>query len=102
MYHTQNEENSAIIERLNRTLNRKIRIQFEARNNKKKTDILQDLLDEYEYNFNDKHSSTGMTPSDVNKSNENLVLRTLFKQSDKERKPKIKFKFGDRVTKKNL
>jgi hypothetical protein len=50
-----------------------------------------------EYNFNYKHSSTGMTPSDVNKPNENWVLRTLFKQSDKERKPKIKFKVGDRV-----
>jgi hypothetical protein len=95
MYHEENEEKSAIIERCNRTLNSKMRIQFEAKNNKKWTDILQDLLDEY--NFNYKHSSTGMTPSDVNKSNENLVLRTLFKQSDKERKPKINFKVGDRV-----
>jgi len=35
MDHTLNEEKSAIIERFNRTLNSKIRIQFEARNNKK-------------------------------------------------------------------
>jgi len=47
--------------------------------------------------FNYKHSSIGMTPSDVNKSNENLVLRTLFKQSNKESKHKIKFKVCDRV-----
>jgi hypothetical protein len=69
MYHTQNEEKSAIIERFNLTVNSKMRIQFEARNNKKWIDILQYLLDEY--NFNYKHSSTGMTPSDVNKPNEN-------------------------------
>jgi glycosylphosphatidylinositol transamidase (GPIT) subunit GPI8 len=72
-----------------------MRIRFEVRNNKKWIDILQNFLDEY--NFKDKHSSIGMTPSDVNKSNENLVLRTLFKHSNKERKPKIKFKVGDRV-----
>jgi Rad3-related DNA helicase len=34
MYHTQNEEKSAIIEKFNRTLNNKMRIQFEVRNNK--------------------------------------------------------------------
>jgi len=50
-------------------------ILFEVRNNKKWVDILQNLLDEY--NFKDKHRSTGMTPSEVNKLNENLVLRTL-------------------------
>jgi len=63
-------------------------------------DILQDLLDEY--NFNYKHSSIGMTPFDVNKSNENLVLRLLFKQSNKESKYKIKFTIGDRVRIKRL
>jgi len=36
-----------------------------------------------------------MTPSEVNKLNENLVLRTLFKQSNE--KSKVKFKAGDRV-----
>jgi len=81
MYHRQNEEKSAIIERFNCFLNSKIRIQFEARNNKKWVDISQDLLDEY--NRDDKQSSIGMTPSDVNKPNENLVLRTLFKHSNK-------------------
>ena len=93
LYHTQNLEKSAIIERFNRTLNNKMKIQFEARNNKKWIDILQNLLDKY--NFKDKHRPIGMTPSEVNKSNENLVLRTLFKQSKKE--SKIKLKVGDRV-----
>jgi transposase InsO family protein len=93
LYHTQNEEKSAIIERFNRTLHNKMVLLFEARNNNKWVDILQNFLDEY--NFKDKHRAVGMTPSDVNKSNENLVLHTLFKQSNKE--SKIKFDVGDRV-----
>ena len=67
MYHTENLEKSALVERLNRTLNNKLKIQFEVRNNKKWVDILQKLLDEY--NFKDKHRSIGMTPYEVNKSN---------------------------------
>jgi len=46
MFHTQNLEKSAIAERLNRTLNNKLRILFEVRNNKKWVDVLQHLLDE--------------------------------------------------------
>ena len=37
-----------------------------------------------------------MTPYEVNKSNENLVLRTLFKQSSN-KKGNLKFRVGDRV-----
>ena len=93
MYHTQNLEKSSIIERLNRTLNNKLKIQFKVRNNKKWVDVLQHLLDEY--NFKDKHRSIGMTPSEVNRSNED-VLRTLFKQS-REKKSIVKFRVRDRV-----
>jgi len=42
---------------------------------------LQNLVDEY--NFKDKHRSIGITPSEVNKSNEDLVRRTLFKPNKK-------------------
>ena len=37
-----------------------------------------------------------MTPSEVNKSNEDLVLRALFKQS-REKKSTVKFQVGDGV-----
>jgi hypothetical protein len=70
-----------------------MKIQFEVRNNKKWIDILQNLLDKYD--FTDKHRSIGMTPAKVNKSNKNLVLRSLFKQSNK--KSNVKFLVGDRV-----
>ena len=97
MYHTQNLEKSAIAERFNHTLNNKMKILFEVRNKKKWVDILQNLLDEY--NFKDKHRTIRMMPSEVNKLNENLVLRTLFKQSNK--KSKVIFEVSDcvRITK---
>jgi hypothetical protein len=49
-----------------------------------------------EYNFKDKHRSIGMTPSAVNKSNEDAVLPGLFKHSIN-KKSNIKFQVGDRV-----
>lgn len=94
MYHTQNEEKSAIIERFNRTLNGKMRICFEVQKSKKWIKILQSLLDEY--NCKNIHRSIGMKPCEVNKSNEELVLHKLFSTKNKH-KSKIKFSVGDRV-----
>ncbi|KAE9523099.1 hypothetical protein AGLY_016505 [Aphis glycines] len=94
MYHTQNEEKSAIIERFNRTLNGKMRLCFEVQKSKKWINILQNLLDEY--NFKDIHRSIGMKPCEVNKSNEDDVLHKLFSTKNKP-KPKIKFSVVDRV-----
>jgi transposase InsO family protein len=76
MYHTQNLEKSAIVGRFNRTLNSKMKILFKVRNNKKLADILQNLLDEY--NFKAKHRSIGMTPSEVNKLNEKVGSSHTF------------------------
>jgi len=74
-----------------------MKILFEVTNKKKRVDILQNILDEY--NFKDKHKSIWMTSSEINRLNENLVLRRLFKQSNE--KSKIKFNVGDcaRITK---
>ncbi|KAE9532372.1 hypothetical protein AGLY_009995 [Aphis glycines] len=93
MYHTQNEEKSAIIERFNRTLNGKMRLCFEVQKSKKWINILQNLLDEY--NFKDIHRSIGMKPCEVNKSNEDDVLHKLFSTKNKP-KPKIKFSVSNR------
>lgn len=98
MYHTYNEEKSAIIERFNRTLNQKLRIYFEARDNCKWYDILPKLLEEY--NTKDVHRTIGMKPIEVNKNNEEEILIRLSKQNKcdittKQSNPK--FKIGDRV-----
>jgi hypothetical protein len=68
-----------------------------SRNQQKLDCILKDLLDEHL--FKDVHIPIWMTPTDVNKPNENIVLRTIFKQSSKERETKIKFKVRDRLKK---
>jgi transposase InsO family protein len=94
MYHTENEEKSAIIERFNRTLNQKMKIQFEIRGNKKWIDILDNLLQEY--NFSDVHRSIKMKPSEVNKDNENTIFHTLFPTIGNATNA-IKLKIGDRV-----
>ena len=98
MYHTYNEEKSAIIERFNRTLNQKLKIYFEARDNFKWYDILPKLLEEY--NTKDVHRTIGIRPTEVNKNNEEELLIRLSKQNKcdvtaKQSNPK--FKIGDRV-----
>jgi transposase InsO family protein len=94
MYHTQNKEKSSIIERFNRTLNGKMRLNFEVEKSKKWINILQTLLDEY--NFKNIHRSIGMKPCEVNKSNEDFVRNKLFSTKIKP-KQQIQFSVGDRV-----
>jgi transposase InsO family protein len=94
MYHTENLEKPSIVERFNGTINGKLKLKFEVRNNKKWFDILQNLLDEY--NFKDGHRTIGMTPSEVNRLNESTVLHTLLKNA-MNKKAVVKFRVGDRV-----
>jgi len=93
MYHTYNEEKSAIIERFNRTLNQKLKIYFETQNNFKWIDILPKVLKEY--NTIDVHRTIGMRPIEVNKDNEEEILIKLNKPECIATDPK--FKVGDRV-----
>ena len=98
MYHTFNEEKSAIIERFNRTLNQKLRIYFETRDNFKWYNILPNVIKEY--NTKDVHRTIGMKPIEVNKNNEEEILIRLGKQNkcNETAKQSIsKFKIGDRV-----
>jgi hypothetical protein len=92
MYHTENEEKSAIIERWNGTLNRKMKIQFEIQNNFRWIDILQKLIKTY----NDTvHSTIDMKPANVNKEFEHELLLKHSKTNLKNSKPKLKI--GDKV-----
>lgn len=62
MYHTENEEKSAIVERFNRTLNNRMKVQFENRKSFKWIDILQNLIDDYNNSY---HRTIKMRPVDV-------------------------------------
>lgn len=92
MYHTENEEKSAIIERFNGTLNRKMKVQFELRKNFRWIDILQELISTYN---NTTHRTIGMKPAEVTKEFEHDLLVQFSKNNLKVTKPKLKV--GDRV-----
>lgn len=93
LYHTENEEKSSIVERFNRTLNQKMKVQFELRQSFRWVDLIQDLINKYNNTF---HSTIKMKPSEVNKSNEQQ-LRNLYANKDTLVIRKPKFQVGDRV-----
>src|SRR6266576_1285659 len=100
MYHTQNEEKSAIAERANRTINEKLKSHFQVQKKFIWLSLLDLILDEY--NNKDVHHTIGMPPSKVNKKNEREILERMYNlKSFTLEKPK--FKVGDivRITYKN-
>jgi transposase InsO family protein len=92
MYHTENEEKSAIVERLNGTLNRRMKIQFELHKSFRWIDILQTLIKSYN---NTTHRTIGMKPVDVSAEFEHDLLMRYAKTYPKNTKPKLKV--GDKV-----
>ena len=67
----ENEENSCVIERFNRTIKEKMFKYFSANNTGKYVDVLELLVDQYN---NTIHSSIQMTPMEASrKENENKV-----------------------------
>ena len=76
LYSTENEEKSCVIERFNRTIKEKMFKYFSANNTRKYVDVLELLVDQYNYII---HSSIKMTPMEASrKENENKVLRNLY------------------------
>ena len=78
MYHTFSELKSSIVERFNRTLNEKLKIQFEVTGNFKWLNILPDVL--IEYNEHSIHRTIGTTPSAVNGENENEIFNRIYRK----------------------
>lgn len=94
-YSTYSSKKAAIIERFNRTIQKKIYQQFSLRGNYKWIDIIQDLVDEYNRS---KHRTIKMAPKDVDSDNEQQLLDTVYNY--KRFIPfrnKLKFKIGDHV-----
>ena len=76
LYSTENEENSCVIERFNRTITEKIFKYFSANNTRKYIDVLDLLVDQYN---NTNHSSIKMTSVEASREvNENKVWRNLY------------------------
>lgn len=72
MYHTYNKEKFTIIKRSNRTLNQKLKIYFETRDNFKWHNILPNITKKY--NIQNVHRIIRMTLIEVGKNNEKEIL----------------------------
>lgn len=95
-YSTFSEKKAAIIERFNRTLKSAMYKKFSERGSYKWYDIIPVLIK----NYNEKkHRTIGMKPIQVNKSNENKVLKLIRKNTTPatDKKPPRQFSIGDKV-----
>ena len=92
-FQTHSEAKASIVERFNRTLKSKMWKYFTFKNTHRYIDILPDLLKSYNNTF---HRSIQMKPSQVNKSNEDVVWHTLYGRTVS--KPvRYKFHVGSKV-----
>jgi len=75
LYSTENEENSLVCERWNKTIKTKMWKQFTIQGNTQYLDILPEILKQYK---NTKHSSIKVTPTEASqKKNKGIVLFLL-------------------------
>merc|ERR1712002_251379 len=75
---TENETKASIVERFNRTLKEKMWKYFTHRNTVKYMPVLQKLVTSYNNSY---HRSIKTKPALVNKSNEGIVWKNLYKKS---------------------
>jgi len=92
-YTSENDDiKAAVVERFNRTLKERIYRYFTRANTRRYVDVIDDII--YCYN-NTHHRSIGMTPSQVDASNENEVRTRLY--PPKPKKFTWKLNVGDTV-----
>ena len=95
LYHTENEEKSSIVERLNRTMKNRMWRMFSANNNTVYWDNLDELVDDYN---NTIHSSVKMAPTEASKKeNEEKFFAHLYGDLIYLKPKKPKFSIGDKV-----
>ncbi len=92
-YTSHNEDLKAtVVERFNRTIKERIYRYFTYKNTRRYIDVLQDLMHAYNNSY---HRSIGMSPSEVNTTNENIVRAHLY--PPKSQTYTWKFNVGDSV-----
>ena len=90
LYNTYNETKASIVERLIRTLKKKMWRYFTAKKTMRYINVLPDLVHSYNHSV---HHSIKMKPAD----NEKRVWHTLYDKPDTTKHPNYKFKIGDQV-----
>jgi Integrase core domain len=96
LYSTYSTLKASIIERFNRTLKNKMYKEFTMNGNYKWLNIIDELLKNYN---NTKHSTIKMKPIDVNKSNENRILNTVYNNLKIRGRSKLKLNNYVRISK---
>ena len=86
---------ASVVERFNRTLKERLYRYFTAANTLRFDDALPDLVQGYSAT---RHRSIGMAPQDVTWANEEAVWKSLYDKRLKGKRPRPKFKVGDRVS----
>jgi Integrase core domain len=89
---TNSENKASVVERFNRTLKEKMWKYFTKENTFNYITVLTALLNNYNTSY---HRTIGMTPSEVNSENENLILNKVFMIP--KRPISFKFNIGDTV-----
>lgn len=94
-FSTHSNEKASIVERFNRTLKEKMWKYFTEKQTYKWTDVLNDLMYNYNHSY---HRSIKMTPFEASKNiNIKQVDDNLFKNETKSKVLKPRFKIGDKV-----
>lgn len=94
-YTSQNEETkAAFVERLQRTFKSKMYRFFTYNRELRYLDVLQDIMDSYNHTF---HRTIGMSPAEVNKSNEASLRKKMAQHWSKAEPGKKFLRKGDNV-----
>jgi hypothetical protein len=99
LYSTYSEKKASIVERLNRTIKTRMWTKFSEQGSYKWLHLLPTLVHEYN---NTVHRTIGMKPKDVNKTNEELVMRRInssVQRPANTRRPKFKVDDPVRISK---
>ena len=83
---SESEHNTAVVERFNQTIKIRIWPYLSDRGTLRSVDIIQELVDAYKTS---RHRSTGMSPADVQKKDENRLWVRRFGDGDTHIKPQI-------------
>ena len=86
---SNSDQKAAIVERFNRTLKTRIWRYFTAKETRRYTDVLQQIINSYNKT---KHRTIGVAPSEVNQNNEQEVWRRMYRHHYENEKHKSSLK----------
>ena len=93
-YTAKNEPKAAVVQRMNRTLKANLYHYFTGVNSLCCIDVLQDIVDSYNYTY---HRSIGQAPAAVSLLNVGQVRRKLYDNIERSKTKRFKFKICDHV-----